>query len=81
MSLKENKALSRRLYEEVFGHGNLAAADEVLALDCVSHGPGVPPVVGTEGITRQAMLLRSAMPDLESTLQDQLAEGDRMASR
>ncbi len=68
-------------YEEVFGHGNLAAADEILAADCISHGPGVPPVVGTEGIKRQAVLLRSAMPDLESTLQDQLAEGDRVASR
>lgn len=51
MSLK-NKALSRRLYEEVFGHGNLAATGEVLAPDCVSHGPGVPAVVGTEGIKR-----------------------------
>jgi len=81
MSLDGNKALSRRLYEEVFGHGNLAAADEILAEGCVSHGPGSPPAVGADGIKRQAALLRTAMPDLRVTLNDQLAENDRVASR
>ena len=81
MSLEGNKALSRRLYEEVFGNGNLAAADEILSEGCVSHGPGAPPAVGTDGIKRQAALLRTAMPDLRVTLNDQLAENDRVASR
>jgi predicted ester cyclase len=77
----ENKAMSRRLYEEVFGRGNLAAADEIMAADAVSHGPGAPQVTGTEQIKRQAMLLRTAMPDLQVILNDQLADGDRVASR
>ena len=81
MGHDERKAMSRRLYEEVFGRGNLAAADEILAADAVSHGPGTPPVTGTEQIKRQAMLLRTAMPDLEVILSDQLAEGDRVPSR
>ena len=81
MSIAQNKALSRRLYEELFGRGNLAAADEILAADSVSHGPGTPPVVGTEGIKRQATLLRTAIPDLSVTLAGQLAEGDQVASR
>jgi predicted ester cyclase len=77
----QNKAASRRLYEEVFGRGNLAAADEILAEDCITHGPGVPPETGSAGIKRQAMALRGAFPDLETTLLDQLGEGDRVASR
>ena len=81
MSLERNKALARRLYEEVFGAGNLDTADEILAPDFVNHGPGVPPVVGTDGIKRQAVLLRTAIPDLRSTLREQLAEGDLVASR
>jgi len=81
MSHDEQKAMSRRLYEEVFGRGNLAAADEIMTADAVSHGPGTPPVTGTEQIKRQAMLLRTAMPDLEVILNDQLAERDRVASR
>ena len=76
-----NKTLSTRLYEEVFGRGNLRVADEILADDCVSHGPGAPPATGSEGIKRQATLLRTAIPDLEVTLNDQFAEGNRVVSR
>jgi predicted ester cyclase len=75
------KAMSRRLYEEVFGIGNLGAADAILADDCVSHGPGAPAEIGAEGIKRQALILRGAIPDLRVELEDQLAEGDRVASR
>jgi len=76
-----HKALSRRLYEEVFGLGQLGAADEIMTAECVSHGPGAPPAIGTDGIKRQAMLLRTAFPDLRVTLEDQVGEGDRVASR
>jgi predicted ester cyclase len=76
-----NKDLARRLYEEVFGRGNLEAADEIMARDIVSHGPGAPPGVGTDQIKQQATRLRIAIPDLETILDDQIAEGDRVASR
>ncbi len=79
--LERRRALSRRLYEEVFSAGNLAAADEILDPECVSHGADAPPRVGTDGIKQQAMLLRGAIPDLVSTLEDQVAEGDRVVSR
>ncbi len=81
MSIDDEKRASRRLYEEVFGRGNLQAADEILAGDCVSHGPGVPPVHGTDQIKRQATVLRTAFPDLVSICEDQVAEGDRVATR
>jgi predicted ester cyclase len=81
MSLEHHKLQSRRLYEEVFGQGRVEVADEILASDCVSHGAGAPPAVGTGGIKAQAMLLRTALPDLRVTLNDQVAEGDRVASR
>jgi predicted ester cyclase len=76
-----NKSASRRLYEEVFGRGNLDAADEIMDAGAVSHGPGAPPSVGTAQIKRQAMALRSAFPDFTVTLRDQIAEGDRVCSR
>ncbi len=82
MTTKERrKELSRRLYVEVFGAGRLEAADEILSQDCVSHGADAPPRVGTDQIKQQAMLLRGAMPDLAVSLEDQLADGDRVASR
>jgi predicted ester cyclase len=79
--LEANKSASRRLYEEVFGRGNLDAADEIMDAGAVSHGPGAPPSVGTAQIKRQAMALRSAFPDFTVTLHDQIAEGDRVCSR
>jgi predicted ester cyclase len=81
MSIEAHKEASRRLYVELFGAGNLAVADEILSPDCVSHAADSPPRVGTDGIKQQALLLRTAMPDLTSTLEDQVAEGDRVVSR
>lgn len=81
MQVEANKAASRRLYEEVFGLGHVDVADELMAADAISHGPGAPPVTGTDQIKRQAMLLRGAFPDLTATLVDQLAEADRVCSR
>jgi predicted ester cyclase len=79
--VSDNKELSRRLYEEVFGDGRFEAADEIMAADGVSHGPGVPPEGGTEGIKVQAALLRTAFPDLRAICEDQIAERDRVATR
>jgi predicted ester cyclase len=79
--IEANKAAARRLYVEVFSKGNMAAADEILAPGVVSHAADSPPRIGTEGIKLQAALLRAAIPDLTSTLEDQVAEGDRVTSR
>jgi predicted ester cyclase len=81
MSIADHKELSRRLYAEVFGAGNVAAADEILAPECLSHAPGMAPLVGSDGIKMQAALLRGAIPDLKVRLEDQIAEDDRVASR
>jgi len=75
------KAIAARLYREVFGAGRVDTADELMAADCVSHGPGTPPNVGTDQIKRQAAILRTALPDLALALEDQLADGDRVCSR
>ncbi len=81
MTLDQNKAAASRLYHEVFGAGHYDAADEILAPDCISHAADAPPRIGTDGIKLQAALLRGAIPDLETTLLDQVVEGDRVASR
>lgn len=72
---------SRRLYEEIFGKGNYDVADELMAADIINHGPGSLPVRGTEGIKRQAALLRTAIPDLRIALNDQFGRQDRVVSR
>jgi steroid delta-isomerase-like uncharacterized protein len=81
MSTEENKALLRRFYAEVLTKGNLAVIDELVANDVVSHilPPGLPP--GPEGLKMFIGMFRAAFPDLNATVEDQIAEGDKVVSR
>lgn len=79
---EENKALVRREIEEVFNRGNLDAAEELYAPDYVGHDPTEPEDIrGLEGARQYAAVFRSAFPDLQATVEDQVAEGDRVATR
>ena len=82
MSAGESKALARRLIEEMFNRGNLEVADELYAPDYVNHDPGNPEEIrGPEGIKGYVGVHRTAFPDLQLTIEDQVAEGDRVATR
>jgi steroid delta-isomerase-like uncharacterized protein len=82
MSTEENKALARRVIEQMFNEGNLDVADELLALDYVDHDPTLPEDVhGPEGFKEYVGMYRSAFPDLHVQIEDQIAEGDRVATR
>ena len=81
MFAEENKALIRRFYEEVFNKRNLAALDDFYAPDHIDHTlpAGLP--VGPEG-TRQAIaMMLSGFPDLHITIEDMIAEGDKVVTR
>ena len=76
-----HKARSERLYRDVFGAGRLETADEILDPGIISHAATMPPRPGTDGIKLQAMVLRTAIPDLAVFLEDQIEAGDRVVSR
>ena len=40
MAVEQNKAAARRWSEELWGRGNLAVADEIIAPDYVRHDSG-----------------------------------------
>jgi steroid delta-isomerase-like uncharacterized protein len=81
MGTEENKAVYRRFLELGFNTGNFAALNEVLAPDYVDHDapPGIPP--GPDGIARLLAPYRVAFPDVQMTVDAQIAEGDRVATR
>jgi steroid delta-isomerase-like uncharacterized protein len=82
MSTEENKILARRLSEEVYSRGNLDAADEIYAPDFVGHDPNSPEEMRSpEGVKQLAGAYRNAFPDLQVTIEDQVAEGDEVATR
>jgi predicted ester cyclase len=78
----ENKAVSRRFIEEGFSTGNLAVAHEYIASNFANYDPGTPPLpAGPEGYKQLVTMYRTAYPDLKLTVEDLLAEGDKVAAR
>ena len=62
---KENKAILRRVNDEVFSQGNLDLVDELFAPDYVLHDPGLPggELRGTEDFKqRWVSMFRTAYP-------------------
>jgi steroid delta-isomerase-like uncharacterized protein len=82
MSAEENKALARRVIEEMFNNGNLDVADELIAPDYVDHDPAMPEEIhGPEGFKEYVSMYRSAFPDIHIEIEDQIAEGDKVTTR
>jgi steroid delta-isomerase-like uncharacterized protein len=77
-----NKAISRRVVEEIFNEGRLEAADELVTPDFVGHDPALPePFRGPEGLKGQVDGYRAAFPNLRIAIEDEIAEGDRVVTR
>lgn len=81
MSLAENKALFRRIPEEVWTKGDWSAADEVLSPGFINHNPafGHPPT--REGYKATIGQFRGAFPDFQMTVEDVVAEADKVVLR
>jgi steroid delta-isomerase-like uncharacterized protein len=82
MSIEQNKAVARRWSEELWGRGDLAVADEIIAPDYVRHDPGDPfPAHGPEDVKRIVTMLRAMLPDFKIEVEEMIAEGDMVVSR
>jgi predicted ester cyclase len=75
------RAIVERLYDEVFNHDRPEVADEIVAPDFVVHGGTPNTATGPEAIKATARLLRSGFADLRFTVDDLVAENDRVAVR
>jgi len=76
---EENKALERRMYEEIFNKKNLGAVEQFYATNwiCDTLLPGMAP--GLEGMKQQHAMINAAFPDMQVKLEDIVAEGDKVA--
>jgi predicted ester cyclase len=73
-----NKAVVRQYFAR---WGTQAAARESLAADFVAHMPGVPAPMNREAFVQFQGVFVSAFPDFALTVEDQIAEGDKVANR
>jgi predicted ester cyclase len=80
MTAESNKALARRLYEEVINQGNLGLVEDLVGADFVEHNVlPVPP--GRESFKNFVAMLHIAFSDLEFTIEDLIGEGDKVVVR
>lgn len=80
MSTKGNKAILQRIYE-VFNAGDLVPLDQLIAADAVDHNPFPGQTPGLEGIKQMFTAFRTAFPDAHQTVEDMIAEGDKVVAR
>jgi steroid delta-isomerase-like uncharacterized protein len=81
MSTEDNKALARRVIEEIINEGKLSLADELIASEYVYSSPGSPEMRGPEGMKQLVQGYRVAFPDVRLSVNEQIAEGDKVLTR
>ncbi len=84
MSTEENKALVRRFFavlqQEAWPSGNFQALEPLLSPEYIYHDANTP-LRGYEGFRQMMTMYRNAFPDAQFTIEDMVAEGDRVAVR
>lgn len=81
MSLEANKAVVRRYYEEVLNAGRVDVLDELAAQDYVEHDPFPGQGNGRGDLERRAATLIEAFSPCTFTIEDLVAEGDKVVVR
>jgi predicted SnoaL-like aldol condensation-catalyzing enzyme len=81
MSTEENKALIRKVTDEVYSQGNVAAVDRYYAPDWVLHDAPSNAGGSREVLKEVLTVIRGGFPDARASTDLILAEGDLVASR
>jgi steroid delta-isomerase-like uncharacterized protein len=79
MSTEQNKATVRRFHEEVWNKGNAKAVDEFVAANYLLHMP--LPDQSIAGLKFFVSMIHQAFPDWHETVEDVIAEGDKVVLR
>jgi len=81
MSPESNRLLAQRVWEEVWHQDQLSRIDDLFTTDFVRHDPGGRELQGPEQNRQFIGSLRAAFPDVHYTVEDQIAEGDKVVVR
>jgi steroid delta-isomerase-like uncharacterized protein len=82
MSAEENKAIVRRIYDELWNKRRLEVAEEVIAHGGVNYDTGlVPQPFGPEEMNATVRTVTAGFPDNHHEVEEMLAEGDKVVLR
>ena len=81
MTTSKNKIIMNR-FVEFINTANVALANEIIHPNAKFYVPGRPePMQGPEGYLAIIGMMRSGFPDIQWTLEETIAEDDRVAAR
>ena len=80
MSAEENKILVRQFFDAIT-HGRLDTLDTFLAPNYSAHFAGIPAPMSREDFKQFMAAFIAAFPDQQHTVEELIAEGDKVAPR
>jgi steroid delta-isomerase-like uncharacterized protein len=79
MSTEQNKAIVRRIYDELLNQENRSIIDEIYAQDLIMHDPFMGTVTGVDAFRQLLSMFDTAFPGHRAQVHHVLAEGDLVA--
>ncbi len=80
MTTASNKVIYLQVIERI-NQGDLNGLDQLVAGDFVDHNPLPQQARGLDGLKYAVRVLRAAFPDMRATVEEVVAEGDRVVGR
>jgi predicted ester cyclase len=81
VTVEQNKAVVRRLFDEVYNAKKVDVIDELMSADFVDHDQAEGMDNGREGLKQFIGLVAVVFPDNRLTMDDVVAEGDKVVAR
>src|SRR5881397_2461806 len=78
-TVERNKAIVRRIFDEIFNQGKLEVADELLTPNTEVHVPFDHPGSGPAALKKIVASLRAGFPDIHLEIDDLVGEADKVA--
>ena len=80
-STEQNKSLYRRFIQTIFNEGRLDQLDEFVSPSFVLRDPNPGTPEGPAAVRHSVTMFRTAFPDLKLTLEELVAENDKVCAR
>jgi steroid delta-isomerase-like uncharacterized protein len=81
MSTETNKATIRRSMEQVWNKHRVDLLEEFYTEDAVLHTASFPSRSGLDAVKEVVAMMLNAYPDIQTTIEDEIAEGDKVVVR
>jgi steroid delta-isomerase-like uncharacterized protein len=75
-----SQSVLQRIFDKAFNQGDLAAIDELVAPDGISHQLSWGMPANRLGFKQWIAMLRTAFPDLQCSIEDEIIQGDKIAA-